>query len=41
LTQVPTMLILPPTGIYLATQLHNQSSFIDQGPYVTAKWAFW
>jgi hypothetical protein len=41
LTQVPTMLILPPTGIYLATQLHSQSSFVDQGPYVTAKWAFW
>jgi hypothetical protein len=41
LTQVPTMLILPPAGIYLATQLHSQSSFVDQGPYVTAKWAFW
>jgi Legionella pneumophila major outer membrane protein precursor len=31
LTQVPTMLILPPTGIYLATQLHSQTSFVDQG----------
>jgi Legionella pneumophila major outer membrane protein precursor len=41
LTQVPTALILPPTGIYLATQLHSQSNFVDQGPYVTAKWAFW
>ena len=41
LTQVPTMLMLPPQGIYLATQLHSQSSFVDQGPYVTAKWAFW
>jgi hypothetical protein len=41
LTQVPTSLMLPPQGIYLATQLHSQSSFVDQGPYVTAKWAFW
>jgi hypothetical protein len=41
LTQVPTMLMLPPQGIFLATQLHSLSSFVDQGPYVTAKWAFW
>jgi hypothetical protein len=38
---VPTMLMLPPQGIFLATQLHSLSSFVDQGPYVTAKWAFW
>jgi hypothetical protein len=41
LTQVPTSLMLPPQGIFLATQLHSQSNFTDQGPYVTAKWAFW
>ena len=41
LTQVPTSLTLPPVGIYLATQLHSQSNFTDQGPYVTARWAFW
>jgi hypothetical protein len=41
LTQVPTGLTLPPTGIYLATQQHLLSNFTDHGPYVTASWAFY
>ena len=40
LTQVPTNLVLPSTGIYLATADHNYSNFTDQGPYVTASWLF-
>ena len=40
-TQVPTSLVLPPTGVYLATAQHLQSSFTTHGPYVTAKWFFW
>jgi hypothetical protein len=40
LTNVPTSLTLPPVGIYLATEQHTQSNFTDQGPYVTASWAF-
>ena len=40
LTQVPTALILPPVGIFLATEQHLQSNFTDQGPYVTGSWAF-
>lgn len=40
LTNVPTSLTLPPDGIYLATEQHTQSNFTDQGPYVTASWAF-
>jgi Legionella pneumophila major outer membrane protein precursor len=38
LTQVPTT--LPPVGVFLATEQHSQSSFTDQGPYVTGSWAF-
>jgi hypothetical protein len=40
LTQVPTNLTLPPTGVYLATAEHLHSSFTNQGPYVTASWLF-
>jgi hypothetical protein len=40
LTQVPTSLMLPPVGVFLATQQHTQSNFTDQGPYVTGSWAF-
>ena len=40
LTQVPTSLTLPPTGIYLATQEHLRSNFTNHGPYVTASWLF-
>jgi hypothetical protein len=38
LTQVTTT--VPPVGVFLATQLHLQSNFTDQGPYLTGKWAF-
>jgi Legionella pneumophila major outer membrane protein precursor len=41
LTQVPTSLMLPPVGVFLATAQHLQSNFTDQGPYVTASWSFW
>jgi hypothetical protein len=40
LTQVPTSLMLPPVGVFLATQQHSQSNFTDQGPYVTGSWRF-
>ena len=40
LTQVPTSLMLPPVGVYLATAQHLQSNFTTQGPYVTGSWAF-
>jgi len=40
LTNVPTSLTLPPVGIYLATQQHLLSDYINQGPYVTASWSF-
>jgi hypothetical protein len=40
LTQVPTAIILPPVGIFLATQQHLQSNFTDQGPYLMGSWAF-
>lgn len=40
LTQVPTSLTLPPTGVYLATVDHQYSNFTNQGPYVTASWLF-
>jgi len=40
LTQVPTSLTLPPTGIYLATQEHVRSNFTAHGPYLTASWLF-
>ena len=40
LTQVPTSLMLPPVGVFLATAQHLQSNFTDQGPYLTASWAF-
>ena len=40
LTNVPTSLTLPPVGIYLATQQHLLSNYINHGPYVTASWAF-
>jgi len=39
-TQVPTSLMLPPVGVYLATAQHLQSNFTTQGPYVTGSWAF-
>jgi hypothetical protein len=38
LTQVPTSLMLPPVGVFLATQQHLQSNFTDQGPYLTGSW---
>jgi Legionella pneumophila major outer membrane protein precursor len=40
LTQVPTSLMLPPVGVFLATAQRVQSSFTDQGPYLTGSWAF-
>ena len=40
LTQVPTSLMLPPEGVYLATAQHLQSDFTDQGPYLTGSWQF-
>lgn len=40
LTQVPTSLMLPPVGVFLATAQHLQSNFTDQGPYVTGSWLF-
>jgi hypothetical protein len=40
LTQVPTSLMLPPTGVFLATAQHLQSNFTDQGPYLTVGWLF-
>jgi len=40
LTQVPTSLMLPPVGVFLATAQHLQSSFTTQGPYVTGSLAF-
>jgi hypothetical protein len=40
LTQVPTALMLPPVGVFLATTQHLQSNFTDQGPYLTGSWAF-
>ena len=40
LTQVPTSLVLPPLGIYLATAQHLQSNFTDHGPYLTGSWKF-
>jgi hypothetical protein len=39
-TQVPTSLVLPPTGVYLATAQHLQSNFTTHGPFMTAKWKF-
>jgi Legionella pneumophila major outer membrane protein precursor len=38
LTQVTTT--VPPVGVFLATEQHSQSSFTDQGPYLTGSWAF-
>ena len=40
LTQVPTMIMLPPVGVFLATEQHSQSNFTDQGPYLTGSWLF-
>jgi hypothetical protein len=40
MTQVPTGIIVPPTGIYLATLNHVQSNFTVQGPYLKGSWAF-
>jgi len=37
---VPTSLMLPPVGVFLATAQHLQSNFTTQGPYVTGSWAF-
>jgi len=39
-TQVPTSLVLPPNGIYLATAQHSYNNFTTHGPFVTAKWRF-
>jgi hypothetical protein len=39
-TQVPTSLTLPPTGVYLATAQHLQSNFTTHGPFMTARWQF-
>jgi len=38
LTQVSTT--LPPVGVFLATEQHSQSSFTDEGPYLTGSWLF-
>jgi hypothetical protein len=40
LTSVPTAPMVPPVGIFLATEQHLQSNFTDQGPYVTGSWLF-
>jgi hypothetical protein len=41
LTQVPVNVpMIPPVGIFLATEQHLQSNFTDQGPYLTGSWAF-
>jgi hypothetical protein len=40
MTQVPTSLVLPPVGVYLATAQHVQSNFTEHGPYFTAGWLF-
>ena len=41
LTQVPVNVpMIPPVGIFLATEQHLQSNFTVQGPYMTGKWAF-
>jgi hypothetical protein len=40
LTQVPTNLTLPPTGVYLATAEHLRSNYTAHGPYLTAIWSF-
>ena len=40
MTQVPTSLVLPPVGVYLATAQHIQSNFTEHGPYFTAGWLF-
>ncbi|MFZ2065272.1 MAG: Lpg1974 family pore-forming outer membrane protein [Xanthobacteraceae bacterium] len=41
LTQVPVNVpMIPPVGVFLATEQHLQSNFTDQGPYVTGSWAF-
>jgi hypothetical protein len=40
LTQVPTNLTLPPTGVYLATAEHLRSNYRAHGPYLTAIWSF-
>uniref|UniRef100_Q07PC6 Porin n=1 Tax=Rhodopseudomonas palustris (strain BisA53) TaxID=316055 RepID=Q07PC6_RHOP5 len=39
-TQVPTSLVLPPRGVYLATAQHLQSNFTTHGPFMTARWQF-
>jgi len=39
-TQVPTSLVLPPRGVYLATAQHLQSNFTTHGPFMTATWQF-
>ncbi len=39
-TQVPTSLVLPPNGVYLATAQHLTSNFTTHGPFMTAKWQF-
>jgi hypothetical protein len=40
MTQVPTALVVPAVGIYLATQQRLQSDFTDQGPYLMGSWTF-
>ncbi len=39
-TQVPTGLMLPPAGVYLATVDRHYSDFTNHGPYMTASWLF-
>lgn len=40
-TQVPVNVpMIPPVGVFLATEQHQQSNFTVQGPYMTGKWLF-
>jgi hypothetical protein len=40
MTQVPTGLVLPPNGIYLATAQRFQSNYTDHGPFLTGNLKF-
>ena len=41
LTQVPVNVpMIPPVGVFLATEQHLLGNFTDQSPYVTGSWAF-
>jgi hypothetical protein len=40
-SQVPVNVpMIPPVGVFLATEQHLLGNFTDQGPYVTGSWAF-